>query len=116
MPYMDAKYCEKCDEHYDRASPVCPSCQSRDYYLALHKKHLLAQEIIQALPKCDRANCGLPATKHEIFDESDSGIEFKTEIYRCDKHGFSNDLEVKDLNYAKPLRDYIKLIQNEIKY
>lgn len=115
MSYMDTKFCEVCDEEYNWACPECPGCVARnswnhlnDKYQLLIKKYRLAKKVIEALPKCDRAFCNELATRHEVFDERDDGIEFKTYAWRCDEHKVTNDAEIIELDYASQLREYLK--------
>jgi len=112
---MDTKFCEVCDEDYNWACPECPGCVARnswnhlnDKYQLLIKKYRLAKKVIEALPKCDRAFCNELATRHEVFDERDDGIEFKTYAWRCDEHKVTNDAEIIELDYASQLREYLK--------
>ncbi len=115
MSYMDTKFCEICDEDYNWACPECPGCVARnswnhlnDKYQLLIEKHRLAKKVIEALPKCDRAFCSSLATRHEVFDERDDGIEFKTYVWRCDEHKVTNGVEIIELDYAPQLREFLK--------
>jgi hypothetical protein len=111
---MDTKFCKECDADYDWACPECPSCQARNAYNELNQKFLLAKKVIDALPKCDRQSCSSLATRYEFFDEAVNGIEFKTAIYRCDEHKFSNGVEVDELEIAPILREYLQIVENNI--
>ena len=113
---MDTKFCKICDEDYDWACPECPGCIARnswnqlnDKYQFLIKKFRLAKAVIDSLPKCDRSDCKNLATRHEIFDELDSGVEFKTYVWRCEDHKITNGLEIDELDYANELRAYLIL-------
>ena len=121
MSYIDTKFCKECDADYDWSCPECPGCVARnswnhlnDKYELLIKRYRLAKKVIDALPKCDRQSCSSLATRYELFDEADDGIEFKTAIYRCDEHKFSNGVEVDELEIAPILREYLQIVESNI--
>lgn len=109
MPYMDTKFCEICDEDYDWARPECPGCQSRKFWEDFEAKFIAAKSVIYALPKCDRPDCKIPATRYQIFNERDSGTEFQTSVWRCEKHKLTNGKEIDELGYAPQLRKWLEL-------
>ena len=120
MSYMDTKFCEVCDEDYNWACPECPGCVARnswnhlnDKYELLIKKFRLAKSVIDALPKCDRIDCNSVATRYQIFDEIDDGIEFRTYVRRCEEHKFTNGVEIDELDYSKQLINYLELTKND---
>ena len=119
MTYMDTKFCELCDADYDWACPECPSCVARESYYKLleekgdiHKRFSLAKAVIDSLPKCDRVNCKIPATRHQVFDEIGSGVEFKTYVWRCENHKTTNGIEIDKLDYADKLIEYLKTTES----
>ena len=74
----------------------------------IHKRFSLAKAVIDALPKCDRVSCKIPATRYQAFDELDDGIEFKTYVWRCENHKTTNGVEIDKLDYADQLVEYLK--------
>jgi len=74
----------------------------------IHKRFSLAKSVIDALPKCDRISCKTPATRYQIFDEIDDGVEFKTYIWRCEDHKVTNGTEIDKLDYADQLIEYLE--------
>ena len=108
MIQVDSILCPKCDFTYDACLPECAYCKSMKYKQNLLNKLKLADQLISALPKCDSLNCKHPATRYELFDEYMHGVEFKTYVWRCDEHKFSNGLEIDELPYAEALRKYLK--------
>ena len=111
MSYMDTKFCKECDADYDWACPECPSCVARKGYMQLHNQFLLAKAVIDALLKCDRPDCKALATRQQTFDELDSGVEFKTAVWRCEEHKFTNGVEIIELDYAPQLRKYLESVK-----
>lgn len=114
MSYMDTKFCEICDEDYNWACPECPGCAARnswnhlnDKYQFLIERHRLAKQVIEALPKCDRPNCDSLATRYEKFNELDLGVEFETQVWRCEEHKTTNGTDIDELNYAAQLKEYL---------
>jgi len=86
-------------------------------YTDIHYRYALAKKLIFALPKCDIFNCNHLATRYEIFSEENSGIDFRTSVYRCDDHKFSNGVEVDELEIAPLIREYLNSVkENEEPY
>ena len=73
-----------------------------------NKKYILAQKVIEAMPKCTLCYKQI-ATRYEVFDEYDrfSEAPYKEHVYRCDECG----PRINELDYAKELREYLKLMR-----
>lgn len=103
--FAPEEQCEDCKELIVRNSRCI--CSPKEIDLE-NKKYLLAQKVIEAMPKCTLCYKQI-ATRYEVFDEYDKFREFyyKEYVWRCDECG----PRIDELDYAKELREYLKLMR-----